>query len=126
MSWTVNRQRKIEYPFPVFMGWLSQEVFDDFAFLPSSSNFVTSSTGFRASAIRGVCWRVFLGVLPHDDTTLENWIRVLTHHRSQYNQLCERFLVDPHKQEDAGDLLVNNPLAQVYRCLFSVPVVSDS
>ena len=70
-------------------------------------------TGFRGAAIRSVCWRIFLGVLPHDDTTVEHWIRILTLHRNHYNQLCETFLVDPHKQDDVGDLLVNNPLAQV-------------
>jgi hypothetical protein len=74
--------------------------------------------GFRGSSVRSVCWRVFLGVLPHDDTRLENWVEVLTGHRKAYAELCERFLVDPHKQGDAGDLLINNPLAQVAMLFF--------
>ena len=72
---------------------------------------LSARPGFKGSYVRGVCWRVFLGVLPAANATIGTWLLSLGTQRTRYDELCDRFLVDPHKQ-DSGDLLVNNPLAQ--------------
>lgn len=65
----------------------------------------------RGSGIRSVSWKVFLGVLPSNTTSLAGWNACLSEKRAEYDRLVQKFLIDPRGGGDE-DLLKNNPLAQ--------------
>ena len=65
----------------------------------------------RGSGIRSVSWKIFLGVLPSNTTSLADWNACLSEKRSEYDRLVQKFLIDPRGGGDE-DLLKNNPLAQ--------------
>eukprot|EP00250_Pteridium_aquilinum_P011713 c20257_g1_i1 orf=703-1182(+) len=65
--------------------------------------------------LRGLRWRVLLGVLPVCPAPIESLRRAAANGRRRYAELRRRLIVDPHALEDVqkGDNLnVNNPLSQ--------------
>uniref|UniRef100_A0A7S0E3M0 Rab-GAP TBC domain-containing protein n=1 Tax=Hanusia phi TaxID=3032 RepID=A0A7S0E3M0_9CRYP len=66
----------------------------------------------KNSPMRGVCWRIFLGVLPMDSTDFNSWSAILKGNRVRYQELKEQFLIDPYKDGGQKDPLHDNPLAQ--------------
>ncbi|EDV27648.1 uncharacterized protein TRIADDRAFT_53568 [Trichoplax adhaerens] len=57
---------------------------------------------------RGVCWRVFLDCLPRDTS---KWITATTKLRKSYDEIKEKYLLDPHQQH-GKDINIDNPLSQ--------------
>lgn len=65
--------------------------------------------------LRGLRWRVFLGVLPACPASIESLRRAAANGRRRYAELRRRLIVDPHMMEDvqkADRLSVDNPLSQ--------------
>lgn len=67
--------------------------------------------------LRGVRWRINLGVLPSSSlsSTIDELRRVSADSRRRYAALRRRLLVDPHLtkfRDDSRDLVVDNPLSQ--------------
>ncbi|KAI5084663.1 hypothetical protein GOP47_0000832 [Adiantum capillus-veneris] len=65
--------------------------------------------------LRGLRWRVLLGVLPSCPTLIETLRRAAADSRRRYAELRRRLIVDPHMMEDVQrgeNLNVNNPLSQ--------------
>ncbi|KAI5061156.1 hypothetical protein GOP47_0023661 [Adiantum capillus-veneris] len=65
--------------------------------------------------LRGLRWRVMLGVLPICPTTIESLRRAAANGRRRYAELRRGLIVDPHSSEDGQkgeNLSVNNPLSQ--------------
>jgi len=67
--------------------------------------------GFKNSGVRGLVWKVLLGLLPSGEET--NWPSIITAKRAAYVELGDRHLI---KQSDLvaqdGDPLDDNPLMQ--------------
>ncbi|KAJ6819013.1 TBC1 domain family member 5-like protein B-like [Iris pallida] len=70
----------------------------------------------RFSNLRGVRWRIDLGILPlSPSASIEELRRVAADSRRRYASLRRRLLVDPHLPKDGSrspDLTVDNPLSQ--------------
>ncbi|GAB4838276.1 hypothetical protein Ancab_027805 [Ancistrocladus abbreviatus] len=70
----------------------------------------------RSSDLRGVRWRMNLGILPSSaSSTIDDLRRVTADSRRRYAGLRRRLLIDPHVSKDGGsspDLVVDNPLSQ--------------
>ncbi|XP_072962972.1 uncharacterized protein [Typha angustifolia] len=69
----------------------------------------------NVSNLRGVRWRVDLGILPSSPTSVEEFRRVAADSRRRYASLRRRLLVDPHLSKDekrSPDPAVENPLSQ--------------
>lgn len=65
--------------------------------------------------LRGLRWRVLLGVLPSCPAPIESLRRAAANGRRRYAELRRRLIVDPHTMEDGQrgeNLSVNNPLSQ--------------
>jgi TBC1 domain family protein 5 len=62
----------------------------------------------RGAAFRGVCWRLFLDVLPENR---DEWRAVTDKARAEYQLCLDTLFVDPTKAENI-DLALNNPLSQ--------------
>ncbi|MCO5577119.1 hypothetical protein L7F22_030942 [Adiantum nelumboides] len=65
--------------------------------------------------LRGLRWRVLLGVLPSCPTLIEALRRAAANSRRRYAELRRRLIVNPHMIEDVQkgeNLNVNNPLSQ--------------
>ncbi|MCO5587217.1 hypothetical protein L7F22_041164 [Adiantum nelumboides] len=65
--------------------------------------------------LRGLRWRVLLGVLPPYPTMIESLRRAAANGRRRYAELRRGLIVDPHTLEDGqkgGNLNINNPLSQ--------------
>jgi TBC1 domain family protein 5 len=67
--------------------------------------------GFKNSGVRGLVWKVLLGLLPSGDES--NWTDIISAKRAAYVELSARHVI---KQSDLvaedGDPLDNNPLMQ--------------
>ncbi|KAJ6814406.1 TBC1 domain family member 5-like protein B-like [Iris pallida] len=69
----------------------------------------------RFSNLRGVRWRIDLGILPSPSASIEELRRVAADSRRRYASLRRHLLVDPHLPKDgtkSPDLTVDNPLSQ--------------
>ncbi|KAF7806659.1 Ypt/Rab-GAP domain of gyp1p superfamily protein [Senna tora] len=86
--------------------------------LPQSSS-VPSSTSApenpRFRDLRGLHWRINLGVLPSSSTSIDDLRRATADSRRRYASLRRCLLVDPHTPKDGSnspDLALDNPLSQ--------------
>ncbi|URE30042.1 RabGAP TBC domain-containing protein [Musa troglodytarum] len=69
----------------------------------------------RFSSLRGVRWRIDLGILPKSPASIDDIRRVAADSRRRYAHLRRRLIVDPHLSKDESkspDLIVDNPLSQ--------------
>ncbi|RRT41415.1 hypothetical protein GW17_00016940, partial [Ensete ventricosum] len=74
-----------------------------------------SISGSRFSSLRGVRWRIDLGILPKSPASIDDLRRVAADSRRRYAHLRRRLIVDPHLSKDESkspDLIVDNPLSQ--------------
>ncbi|XP_074591746.1 uncharacterized protein LOC141847588 [Curcuma longa] len=91
---------------------------------PPSSH--ESSAEARFSDLRGVRWRIDLGVLPSSSSSsIVDLRRVAADSRRRYANLRRRLIVDPHLSKDdlgSPDLAKDNPLSQspdsIWSCYF--------
>ncbi|XWS70988.1 hypothetical protein CRYUN_Cryun03dG0098300 [Craigia yunnanensis] len=92
---------------------MSKEIVKEEA--PSSSG-VASADGRPFGSLRGVQWRINLGILPSSSSSIDDLRRVAADYRRRYAGLRRRLLVDPHVSKDGGsnspDLVMDNPLSQ--------------
>ncbi|KAA8535783.1 hypothetical protein F0562_030783 [Nyssa sinensis] len=68
----------------------------------------------RFADLRGVQWRIDLGILP-SSSSIDDLRRVTADSRRRYAALRRRLLVDPHVPKDGSyslDLVMDNPLSQ--------------
>ncbi|GLT28702.1 hypothetical protein SLA2020_036140 [Shorea laevis] len=68
----------------------------------------------RFANLRGVRWRIHLGILP-SSSSIDDLRRVTADSRRRYATLRRRLLVDPHISKDGSnspDLAMDNPLSQ--------------
>ncbi|PKU63913.1 uncharacterized protein LOC110113334 [Dendrobium catenatum] len=76
----------------------------------------SSGEGQRFCNVRGVRWRINLGILPSSQSaSIEDLRRVAADSRRSYASLRRRLLVDPHTLKDGNrspDLAMDNPLSQ--------------
>lgn len=76
----------------------------------------SSSMASRFSDLRGLRWRINLGVLPSSpSSSIDDLRRVSADSRRRYAALRRRLLVDPHLtkfSDNSPDLVVDNPLSQ--------------
>ncbi|XP_042441522.1 TBC1 domain family member 5 homolog A-like [Zingiber officinale] len=79
-----------------------------------SSSAQESSTVVRFLSLRGVRWRIDLGVLPSSSSSIVDLRRVAADSRRRYANLRRRLIVDPHLSKDDinSDLVKDNPLSQ--------------
>lgn len=77
---------------------------------------VSGSGGSRRFGdLRGVQWRVDLGILPSTPSSIDDLRRVTANTRRRYAALRRQLLVDPHVPKDGSnspDLVMDNPLSQ--------------
>ncbi|KAK6152187.1 hypothetical protein DH2020_014822 [Rehmannia glutinosa] len=68
------------------------------------------SVGSRCfSDLRGVQWRVDLGILPSSPSaTIDDLRRVTANSRRRYASLRKQLLVDPHVPKDGGNSLIRH------------------
>ncbi|VVB11076.1 unnamed protein product [Arabis nemorensis] len=69
----------------------------------------------RFANLRGVRWRVNLGVLPFHASSIDDLRRATAESRRRYAALRRRLLIDPHLSKDVGNspnLAIDNPLSQ--------------
>ncbi|XP_077238501.1 ypt/Rab-GAP domain of gyp1p superfamily protein [Tasmannia lanceolata] len=73
-----------------------------------------SSFDSRFSHLRGVQWRINLGILPSSSSSsIEDIRRVAADYRRRYAGLRRKLLIDPPKDVDkVPDLVIDNPLSQ--------------
>ncbi|XP_073149350.1 uncharacterized protein [Henckelia pumila] len=81
------------------------------------SETVSGSGGSRRFVdLRGVQWRVDLGILPsYPSSSIDDLRRVTANSRRRYAALRRQLLVDPHVPKDGSnspDLVMDNPLSQ--------------
>lgn len=83
---------------------------------PRFSNASASGSDWPAEPrLRGLRWRVLLGVLPPCPTPIESLRRAAANGRRRYAELRRGLIVDPHSLEDVQkgeNLTLNNPLSQ--------------
>ncbi|XP_022729921.1 uncharacterized protein LOC111284993 isoform X2 [Durio zibethinus] len=81
-----------------------------------SSSAVVSSENRPIGGLRGVQWRINLGILPFSSSSIDDLRRVTADCRRRYAGLRRRLLVDPHVPKDGGsnspNLVMDNPLSQ--------------
>ncbi|XVE71885.1 hypothetical protein DITRI_Ditri10aG0187700 [Diplodiscus trichospermus] len=81
---------------------------------PLSSSVVLAEN-LPFGSLRGVQWRIGLGILP-SSSSIDDLRRVTADSRRRYAGLRRRLLVDPHVPKDGGsnspDLVMDNPLSQ--------------
>ncbi|KAL1217459.1 hypothetical protein V5N11_004634 [Cardamine amara subsp. amara] len=82
---------------------------------PCTSN-ASPSQDHRFEKLRGVRWRINLGILPSSpSSTIDELRRVTADSRRRYAALRRRLLIDPHlpkKGTNSSDLTIDNPLSQ--------------
>ncbi|KAI3803164.1 hypothetical protein L1987_31313 [Smallanthus sonchifolius] len=69
----------------------------------------------RFGDLRGVRWRIDLGILPSSSSTVDDFRRVTANSRRSYAALRRRVLINPHISKDESnfrDLVMDNPLSQ--------------
>ncbi|XP_076892653.1 uncharacterized protein LOC143544422 [Bidens hawaiensis] len=67
------------------------------------------------SDLRGVQWRMDLGILPSSSTVVDDFRRLTANSRRSYAALRRRLLTNPHISKDENnfrDLVMDNPLSQ--------------
>ncbi|KAJ8616951.1 hypothetical protein MRB53_013137 [Persea americana] len=83
---------------------------------PASVPSQGSPDGSRFSNLRGVQWRIDLGILPSSSSSIEDLRRTAAASRRKYARLRRRLLIDPHLSKDDGnkasDIVMDNPLSQ--------------
>ncbi|KFK27276.1 hypothetical protein AALP_AA8G361000 [Arabis alpina] len=83
---------------------------------PSCSSNSSPSRDHRFEKLRGVRWRINLGILPSSpSSTIHELRRVTADSRRRYAALRRRLLIDPHlpkKGINSPDLTIDNPLSQ--------------
>ncbi|KAG7636685.1 Rab-GTPase-TBC domain superfamily [Arabidopsis thaliana x Arabidopsis arenosa] len=80
-----------------------------------SGSLVLSREDRRFANLRGVRWRVNLGVLPSLASSIDEFRRAAANSRRRYALLRRRLLMDPHvlKHEDSSpNFIIDNPLSQ--------------
>ncbi|GMJ15602.1 hypothetical protein like AT4G29950 [Hibiscus trionum] len=91
---------------------MSKEILKEEA--PSSSG-VAPAESRAFAGLRGVQWRINLGILP-PPSSIDHLRRVTADSRRRYAGLRRRLLVDPHVPKDGAsnspDLVMDNPLSQ--------------
>lgn len=84
--------------------------------LDSPESLQNSSVASRFSDLRGVRWRINLGVLPFSlSSTIDDLRRLTADSRRRYASLRKHLLIDPHVRKfgnDRQDLVADNPLSQ--------------
>ncbi|XP_057806458.1 uncharacterized protein LOC131021327 [Salvia miltiorrhiza] len=84
--------------------------------MPETAMPETASCARRFAALRGVKWRVDLGILPSSPSaTIDDLRRVTADSRRRYAALRRQLLVDPHVPKDGSsspDPVIDNPLSQ--------------
>ncbi|XP_051131625.1 uncharacterized protein LOC127251796 isoform X2 [Andrographis paniculata] len=75
-----------------------------------------SEVSHRFGGLRGVQWRIDLGILPSSPSaSVDDLRRVTANSRRRYAALRRQLLVDPHLPKDGGnspDRVIDNPLSQ--------------
>ncbi|KFK29556.1 hypothetical protein AALP_AA7G149200 [Arabis alpina] len=69
----------------------------------------------RFANLRGVRWRVNLGVLPFQPSSIDDLRKATAESRRRYAALRRRLLIDPHLSKDvrnSPNLAIDNPLSQ--------------
>ncbi|KAL4590063.1 hypothetical protein LXL04_002982 [Taraxacum kok-saghyz] len=69
----------------------------------------------RFRELRGVQWRIDLGILPSSSSSVDDFRRVTANSRRRYAALKRRLLINPHISKDETnfrDLVMDNPLSQ--------------
>jgi len=61
------------------------------------------------SNFRGVCWKLYLGLLPDDN--ISKWSEEMVKHRKYYETLRSKYVIDPSSIPGDMDLARNNPLS---------------
>ncbi|CAN8326532.1 unnamed protein product [Cochlearia groenlandica] len=82
---------------------------------PSMSESIGNESDLRFANLRGVRWRVNLGVLPFRSSSIDDLRKATAESRRRYASLRRRLLIDPHLCKDAKispDLSIDNPLSQ--------------
>uniref|UniRef100_A0A1J3EZ52 TBC1 domain family member 5 n=1 Tax=Noccaea caerulescens TaxID=107243 RepID=A0A1J3EZ52_NOCCA len=82
---------------------------------PSMSESLVVESDRRFANLRGVQWRVNLGVLPFHASSIDDLRKATAESRRRYASLRRRLLIDPHLCKDVGnspDLSIDNPLSQ--------------
>ncbi|CAA0410387.1 unnamed protein product [Arabidopsis thaliana] len=83
---------------------------------PCTSNDASPPQDHRFEKLRGVRWRINLGILPSSpSSTIDELRRVTADSRRRYAALRRRLLIDPHlpkKGTNSPDLTIDNPLSQ--------------
>ncbi|KAG4113283.1 hypothetical protein ERO13_D13G213200v2 [Gossypium hirsutum] len=92
---------------------MSKEIVKEEA--PSSSSGVVPAESRPFGSLRGVQWRINLGILP-PSSSIDDLRRVTADFRRRYAGLRRQLLVDPHVPKDGAtnslDLVMDNPLSQ--------------
>ncbi|XVF47628.1 hypothetical protein PTKIN_Ptkin03bG0125000 [Pterospermum kingtungense] len=77
---------------------------------------VTAAENRLFGSLRGVRWRINLGILSSSSSSIDDLRRVTADSRRRYAGLRRRLLVDPHIPKDEGsnspNLVMDNPLSQ--------------
>ncbi|CAH2069656.1 unnamed protein product [Thlaspi arvense] len=81
------------------------------------ASYASPSGDRRFEKLRGVRWRINLGILPSSpSSTIDELRRVTADSRRRYAALRRRLLIDPHLPKKGGinspDLTIDNPLSQ--------------
>ncbi|CAH2077526.1 unnamed protein product [Thlaspi arvense] len=82
---------------------------------PSVSESLADESDRRFANLRGVRWRVNLGVLPFQPSSIDDLRKATAESRRRYAALRRRLLIDPHLSKDlrnSPDLSIDNPLSQ--------------
>ncbi|KAL7598859.1 hypothetical protein Lser_V15G23610 [Lactuca serriola] len=69
----------------------------------------------RFGDLRGVQWRIDLGILPPSSSSVDEFRRVIANSRRRYAALRRRLLINPHISKDESnfrDHVMDNPLSQ--------------
>ncbi|EOA16017.1 hypothetical protein CARUB_v10004141mg [Capsella rubella] len=83
--------------------------------VPSEIETLADESDHRFANLRGVRWRVNLGVLPFHSSSIDDLRKATAESRRRYAALRRRLLIDPHLSKDvrnSPDLSIDNPLSQ--------------
>lgn len=75
----------------------------------------SSRSGAKFSKLRGVRWRIDLGILPDSPASIDDLRRVAAESRRKYVRLKRRLLVNPHPSKDenrSSGVIMDDPLSQ--------------
>lgn len=83
--------------------------------VPSEIESLGDESDRRFANLRGLRWRVNLGVLPFQSSSIDDLRKATAESRRRYAALRRRLLIDPHLSKDvrnSPDLSIDNPLSQ--------------